>query len=214
MATWNADIPALASTIGADVPDIEENFQELHDVITAITNGTLGTTEPASFKVDVLADESVDSAHLASNAVETAKIKDANVTKAKINADVVGTGLAGGAGTALSVDGIVEANSDELKVKIVEIGTWNMDTTASVDIAHGLTKGKIRTIGAVIRSDDDNETYPVSYGGTDGVGAGSEFVSTTIIRLTRVTGGSFDNNSFDIMGDDGNRGWITIWYVA
>jgi len=53
MATWNADIPAVANTLAADLPDIEENFQELHDILEAITNGTLGTTEPANFKVDV-----------------------------------------------------------------------------------------------------------------------------------------------------------------
>jgi len=51
-ATWNADKPAVGNQISADIPDIEENFQELHDVITAITNGTLGTTTAANFKVD------------------------------------------------------------------------------------------------------------------------------------------------------------------
>lgn len=54
MATWNTDKPALANQISDDVPDIEECLQELHDVITAITNGTLGTTEPADFEVDTL----------------------------------------------------------------------------------------------------------------------------------------------------------------
>jgi len=54
MATWNADKPAVGNQISADIPDIEENFQELHDVVQAITNGTLGTTTAADFKVDVL----------------------------------------------------------------------------------------------------------------------------------------------------------------
>jgi len=56
MATWNTDKPAVGNTIAADIPDIEENLQELHDVIHAITDGTLGTTTAANFKVDVLAD--------------------------------------------------------------------------------------------------------------------------------------------------------------
>lgn len=56
MATWNTDNPKVGNTIAGDIPDIEENFQELHDVITAITTGTLGTTAPASFEVDTLAD--------------------------------------------------------------------------------------------------------------------------------------------------------------
>lgn len=49
MATWNTDNPALANSIGADIPDIEENLQELHDVIETITDQTLGTDEPATF---------------------------------------------------------------------------------------------------------------------------------------------------------------------
>lgn len=54
MATWNTDNPKVGNTIANDIPDIEENLQELHDVITAITNGTLGTTTAADFEVDVL----------------------------------------------------------------------------------------------------------------------------------------------------------------
>ena len=54
MATWNADKPAVGNQVSADVPDIEENFQELHDVIEQITNGTLGTTAPSAFAVDAI----------------------------------------------------------------------------------------------------------------------------------------------------------------
>jgi len=52
MATWNADKPAIGNEVANDIPDIEENFQELHDVVEAITNGTLGTTTATAFKVD------------------------------------------------------------------------------------------------------------------------------------------------------------------
>jgi len=52
MPTWNTDNPKLANQVAADIADIEENFQELHDVVEGITNGTLGTTAPASFAVD------------------------------------------------------------------------------------------------------------------------------------------------------------------
>ena len=52
MATWNTDNPKIGNTIAGDIPDIEENLQELHDVIEAITNGTLGTTTAADFLVD------------------------------------------------------------------------------------------------------------------------------------------------------------------
>ena len=52
MATWNADIPAINNQVSSDIPDIEENFQELHDVIEEITNGTLGSTAASAFAVD------------------------------------------------------------------------------------------------------------------------------------------------------------------
>lgn len=59
MPTWNADKPALADQVSANIPHIKENLEELHDVVEAITNGTLGTTAAASFKVDALAADSI-----------------------------------------------------------------------------------------------------------------------------------------------------------
>ena len=53
MATWNTDKPAIANQVTSDIPDIEENFQELHDVIEQLTQDTLGTTEPANFKIEL-----------------------------------------------------------------------------------------------------------------------------------------------------------------
>lgn len=54
MATsqWNATKPALSNQISADVPDIEENFEELERILETITNGTLGTTDTDSYVVD------------------------------------------------------------------------------------------------------------------------------------------------------------------
>lgn len=86
--TWNADIPALANNISADIPDIEENFQALHDIIEAITNGTLGTTAYTSFKVDTLADGCVDSAQYVAGSIDTEHIADANITAAKLASDI------------------------------------------------------------------------------------------------------------------------------
>lgn len=53
MATWNTSIPDLTNQISADIPDIEENFQELHDVVEAVTTGTLGTTTAANFMLNL-----------------------------------------------------------------------------------------------------------------------------------------------------------------
>ena len=47
--TWNESKPALANQISADIPDIWENFDELRDIIEAITTGTVGTTASGDF---------------------------------------------------------------------------------------------------------------------------------------------------------------------
>jgi len=113
MATWNADKPALANAISADVPDCEENLQELHDVITAITNGTLGTTTAADFRVDA--------GGIASNAVETLKIKDANVTAAKLAAGVIPSF---GSYIAKSTNTIYQAAEDGFVIAYVRATTF------------------------------------------------------------------------------------------
>ena len=53
--TWNASKPALGNQINADIPDIQENFLLIKDILEAITTGTLGTTDSANYTVDVLA---------------------------------------------------------------------------------------------------------------------------------------------------------------
>lgn len=137
--------------------------------------------------------------------------KNVVIHKQHINSDVIGPGLAGGAGTALSVDGIVEAGSTELKVKIVNIGTWDMNATQTVNIAHGLTLANIRHIEALIRNDDDNLYYMIH--GSGSANDAWMTVDGTNVNMTRITTGTFDSDDFNSISGD-NRGFITIWYVA
>ena len=182
---------------------------------------------PTWVAVALTADASITAAKLATNAVETAKIKNANVTKDKlgadcvddtkigdakvkkehIHADVVGAGLSGGAGTALSVDGIKDAGGTELKVKIINIGAWNMDTTSYVNIAHGLTLANIRHTEVFIRRDDAAILSPL-------YSAGYWNITAANVALSRDAAGAFDSANYDTMGGDGNRGWITVWYTV
>jgi len=204
---WTAANPTSvgAATKKDHYNKLWDNAQELADIFTAITNGTIGTTDPGDFRVDA--------AGLATDAVETAKIKDANVDKDKINADVVGTGLAGGAGTALSVDGIVEGGaSAELKVKIVDIGAWNMDSTDHVDIAHGLTLANIRNIQVSIKQDSNLSLTSIFAGGA--AVAGYWLIDATNVKIYRINAGIYDSANFDSTTDPANRGWVTIWYEA
>lgn len=102
----------------------------------------------------------------------------------------------------------------DLLVKRIEIGDWNMDATAAVTVAHGLTLTKIRSVSALIRSDSDtayhqlpvfdssSPYYPI---------AQITSIAATYITLSRLTGYAFDSTSYD--STSFNRGWITIFYV-
>ena len=101
-----------------------------------------------------------------------------------------------------------------VKIKIIEIGDWDMDANASVSPAHGLTLANIRSITMLIRSDSDVVYYP---GGSEFDVTGGvqqvwvEKASAANIDLKRLTGGDFDGTAYD--STSFNRGWITIHYV-
>ena len=135
-------------------------------------------------------------ANLATDAVKTDKIKDANVTAVKLEGAIPETG--GGS----------------LKVKVIEIGNWNMDNPGAINVAHGLTATKIRSVDVWIQIDDDQtwKLYHLNRGTTDC--AGMWDVSATNIILTRTSGQIFDATEFNSTTAPANRGWITIWYAA
>lgn len=67
-----------------------------------------------------IADNAVTSAHIAPGTVIAADIADNTITEAKLTTSVAGNGLAGGNGTALSVNvdnSTIEINSDSLRLK-------------------------------------------------------------------------------------------------
>ncbi len=105
-----------------------------------------------------------------------------------------------------------------LKVKVIQIGDWNMDTTGSVSVTHSIVDGtKIRSVDAVIISDNGLyfklENYDVATGQLSGGIAGVNEdvpISGTSILLARKTGGFFDQTAFD--STTFNRGFITIIY--
>ena len=102
----------------------------------------------------------------------------------------------------------------DVRQKVIEIGDWDMDGTAFVDIAHGLTYSKIRAVRALIKNDDDTDRKSLDYA-TEALGGawGSHFADSTNIRLIRfayATG--FDNAAYDATSY--NRGWIIIEYVG
>jgi len=98
--------------------------------------------------------------------------------------------------------------STTLRAKTIEIGTWNMDSTPSVDVTHDLDYKKVRIIYVMIRNDDDTSINPLDIQGNGWWGIG---VTNTEVTLRRLNGGFFDGSA-NYDGARFNRGFVTIWY--
>lgn len=113
-----------------------------------------------------------------------------------------------------------KANAEVL-TKIIPIGNWNMQTTGTLAVAHGLTLSKIRSVSAMINIDTSNALYPLT-GLVNTTPGGSAFADATNINLFRFsdaqaayTGSlsAYENASFSAVAGF-NRGWITIEYAV
>ena len=119
-----------------------------------------------------------------------------------------------------TLSGGLNTGDATLKVKVIEIGDWNMDATTSVSIAHGLTLANIRNVKAEVQNDSQSLHWELSSlpsGIATGTGAEIEAeawivqANTADVIMRRLTGGIFDGVNYD--STSFNRGWITIWYV-
>jgi len=109
-------------------------------------------------------------------------------------------------------DHLKAASGETLRIKLVPIGDWDMDTTANKNVAHGLDDEKIIAAWACIRNDTGftrgnlagmyQDPYP-GYGGIVEWGG----VSIYLWRTERGHYDSIDYNTVPL-----NRGTITILY--
>jgi len=97
--------------------------------------------------------------------------------------------------------------------KVVEIGDWDMDATAYVNVPHGLTLSKIRGARVVVRDDESSSLHGVStnYTGFPDLDGFWQYIDSTNIRIYRETGGNFDTTSYNATSF--NRGWVIFDYV-
>lgn len=100
-----------------------------------------------------------------------------------------------------------------LKFKILDIGAWNMDSTTSVTVVHGLDFTTIRSVDVILFSDIGGREYGFF---SDGVLAsvtveGAFSLTASYVVLYRRVGGVFDANT-DFDSAVINRGKILIWY--
>jgi hypothetical protein len=106
------------------------------------------------------------------------------------------------------------ANLGQLSSKIIPIGDWNMDTTSSINVAHGLSFSQIVGCRVMIRNDDNNtKTLFAEKGFFSGAELeGTFFVGSFNVTLNRLVGGFYD--SADYNATSYNRGWIILDYIA
>lgn len=107
----------------------------------------------------------------------------------------------------------IKSDDDVLRVKTVQIGDWNMDSTATVSVSLGLpvSDDNIRLVNAVIIRDGSAERYSFG-GGPEITGAANQSIKILggSAVLTRTTGGFYDNTNFNQISF--NRGWVTVTY--
>ena len=97
------------------------------------------------------------------------------------------------------------AGMDGLKLKIVDIGDWDMDTDGSVSVAHGLDFDDIRFVKATIIRDDSALCADLA-----GPHGNLNWDATNIIAY-RTASGDFDSADYDATSF--NRGYLLIAYI-
>lgn len=116
--------------------------------------------------------------------------------------------------TIKKVASVEEAGGAELKLKMVDIGDWNMDADATKSVAHGLTLANIRYVSGVVRRDDLDHIHdiPDFNVATGRIELYVVEIGATNVDLERNSASEY--NSADYDSTSFNRGWISIWYTA
>ena len=108
------------------------------------------------------------------------------------------------------VEPIAAGGSVGLKVKVLEIGDWDMVGSSTATVSHGVAQANIRSVDVVIRDDVNTTFYDLGRQNGSGTGDGGITITSATIILFRQTSGYFHTTDFD--STSFNRGWVTIWY--
>jgi len=142
---------------------------------------------------DIINDDAVTVAKMAANSVDSAQYVDGSIDDAHLATDRV------------------KSVGVQLLTKVIEIGDWNMDVDATINVPHGLSINSIRSVFILIRNDDNDLYTPLEHFNNGPVGAydtGSFQIGSTNIVIRRES--EYDNVNYDATSY--NRGWITITY--
>jgi hypothetical protein len=96
-----------------------------------------------------------------------------------------------------------------------DIGDWNMDVTAEVDLVLNCSYANIKRVNVYILNDTPNATYPLTHNVANDLW-GYYYVelgpSGAQVDMFRITGKGFDGPSFNATSY--NRGFVTFDYEA
>jgi len=101
---------------------------------------------------------------------------------------------------------ILQVVNRTLKIKF-ETGDWNMVSTGTLNVNHGLLLATVRTLNTMIRNDAGTLFSALNF---TGFFSNYEEILSTYVRLIREAGSTFDSTDYDATSY--NRGWITIEY--
>lgn len=97
------------------------------------------------------------------------------------------------------------------RTKSIDINTWNMDSTNTVNIAHGISDyNKILEVDVLIKDDAGSVNTPLNTFYNDAVSGGVYTIDATNISLFRLTAGLFDSAAYN---DSINRGYVLVKYL-
>jgi hypothetical protein len=112
----------------------------------------------------------------------------------------------------ITFDYMKAASGEIVKVKLLVIPPWDMDSVATITIAHGLTYAKILGAFGWVRQDDNAAHRSVPYvEGVSGTGPLGLSIYPSDIYLTRVAGGIFDGVFYTSTAFD--RGMLIVFYI-
>jgi hypothetical protein len=100
---------------------------------------------------------------------------------------------------------------------IVSIGDWNMNSTASVTVAHGLTGSKIKSVTGSFRNDTGNGFFPITSGKVQdsGVYAYQVYINNWDATSIYVYRGSstYEAGNAEYDGTGFSRGELIVSYI-
>lgn len=124
-----------------------------------------------------------------------------------------------GSGLVYGFPATITDGTYNIAYKVVPIGDWNMNSSPTKNVAHGIADWtKILFTQVIIVNDVNTKRYIFTQFGESGLSeSGTQEINSTNVVLFRVNSGSGGSTDFDSTNFDStayNRGYVTIWYMV